>query len=443
MKITSHRDNKMAHVNETRTTYDDFMKYRYRDAIIQATPEFSALMTKLKTRAAHLPFGGKSITIPVMYNSMGSVATLADGDALPLSLPGNWDNTVIPIYFHYFACAVSNTLIATSSDKESAFAQAWSQEILVKMRAYRQHKNRQMCLDGNAILCQQDGAVASQVITIDNAGGISGQNDSDVNGHKFLTTNMYIQARTSAGTAHDGGLKITALTPGAFPATSAYMTVSGTCSSCADGDYFYVSSGSTASVDSYGHEMPGLMLLIDDGTVADTVQSIACLTYPEWKSHVGYGSTPGTAEALTTNRLMTNLNRIQVNGGGRLDFSVTSPAVWLTYGNLADQGNQVMNAKTYDTGWPSLNFMGTEVFQDPYLPDQWFMIDSRALAIYQAGTPGWIEDSKGAVIHQIKGTSPIDASEAYWKDYSTLAINNRAWCGKIVDISVASDFLNV
>ncbi len=425
---------------ETRTTYDDFLKYRYRDAIIQCLPEFSTCLQKITTKTAHLPFGGKSITFPVRYNSMGGTASLDSGDALPVSLPGNRDNAVVPCYWHYFGCAVDGQTIATSEDKESAFAQAWSEIILVRMRAHRQNINRQMCGDGNAILAQVDGAISGQTITVDNTGGWSGYNSSPVNGHRFFTPNMYIQARDSSGTVHDAGLKVSAVTKGAFPSTSAILTVVGTCSSVADGDYIYASATSTASTDAYSHEMPGLKLLIDDNTVAVTVQSISATTYPEWRSQIGYGTTHGTAEALTTNRMMQLMSDIQVDGGGKVDWIITSPAVWLTYGNLADQGNQIMNAKVYDTAWPTLEFMGSEIWQDPYMPDEMFFIDNRSLTIYQAGEPGWIEDSKGAVITQVKGnTAAYDQMEAYWRDYKTLGINNRAWCGKMTDITVTSN----
>ena len=429
----------MAHVMETRTTYDDFLKYRYRDAIIQTLPEFSTCMQKIQAKSAHLPFGGKSITFPVRYNSMGGTASLDAGDPLPVSLPGNRDNAVVPIYWHYFGCAVDGQTIATSEDKESAFAQAWAEKVLVGTRAYRQNLNRQMCGDGNAILAQVDGAVAGQDITVDNAGGWSGYNASAYNGDRFFTTNMYIQARNSSGTAHDAGLKVSAVTLGSDPSTSAILTVVGTCSSVADGDYLYMAASATASNDAYGHEMPGLKLLIDDNTVAVTVQSISATTFPEWRSKIGYGATHGTAEALTTLRMMNLVSKIQVYGGGKTDWIITSPDVWMTYGNLADKGNSIMNAKVYDTAWPTLEFMGVEVWQDPYMPDEMFFIDNRSLAIYQAGEPGWIEDSKGAVITQVKGnTAAYDQMEAYWRDYKTLGINNRAWCGKLTDITIST-----
>ena len=92
----------MANVADTRSTYDKMLKYVYEDAIIQATREQSALLQKLETFTPKAHFGGKSITFPVLYNSQGSVGSAAEGDALPASLPGNFDNAVIPISYHYF-----------------------------------------------------------------------------------------------------------------------------------------------------------------------------------------------------------------------------------------------------------------------------------------------------------------------------------------------------
>ncbi len=426
----------MAHVDETVTTYGDFLKYKYEDKVIQTTPEYSALMQKIPLISRPIQYGGKSITFPVLYNSMGSVTTLAESDALPQSLPGNYDNAVVSICHHYFGCSVSGVLIRTSADREGAFASAWAQEIAIKQRAYRQHINRQLCGDGLARLCQVDGAISSQTITVDNMGGWSGFRASPVNGATYLGANMYVQARDSSGTVHDAGLKISGITTvGSFPSTSAIATVVGTCSSVADGDYLYAAASSTASNDAYGHELSGVKVLIDDGTVTATVQSIASGTYPEWKSHVGYGATAGTAEVLTPSRLMTLMSKIQTAGGGKVDNIFTSPPVWLAYGNLADGNNLITNAKTYDVGYPTLAFMGVDMFQDPYMADEIYFVDNRALAMFQTGPAGWVDN--GQIIKQVAG---YDQMEAYWVWDMSMGIMNRQLCGKMVDITVSDDW---
>lgn len=426
----------MAHTSETLTTYSDFLKYKYEDKIIQTTPEYSALMQRIPLITRPIAYGGKSITFPILYNSMGSVASVGEGDVLPFSLPGNFDNAVVGIYHHYFGCSVSGVLIRNSEDKEGSFARAWAQEIAIKQRAYRQHLNRQMCGDGLAILAQVDGAVAGQVITVDNMGGWSGYRASDVNGATFLTANQYIQVRDSSGTAQNGALKISSVsTQGAFPSTSAKITVVGTCSSVADGSYIHACAG-TDGVDGYGNELAGIKVLIDDGTVAASVQSITTSSYPEWKSHVGYGSTAGTAEAITPTRMMTLMSKIQIQGGGMVDNIFTSPGVFLAYGALADGNNLVTNAQKYDVAYPTLEFMGVPIFQDPYLADEMYFVDNRALAMYQTGPAGWV-DSGGSIISQVKGASAAyDQMEAYWVWDMNLGVTNRQLCGKLTDITV-------
>ncbi len=429
----------MAHTLETISTYGDFLKYEYEDKIIQTTPEYSALMQRIELISRPVGFGGKSITFPILYNSMGSVSSSGEGDILPFSLPGNFDNAVVSIYHHYFGCAVSGVLIRNTEDREGSFARAWAQEIAIKQRAFRQHINRQLCGDGNARLCQRDGAVNGQALTVDNMGGWSGFKASDVNGATFLTKNMYVQTRDSGGTAEDGALLITSIsTPAAFPSTSAIITVSGTCSSSADGSYLYACAG-TDEVDGYGNETPGIKLLVDDGTIADSVQSIASLTYTEWQSHVNYGASPGTTEALTAARMMNIMSKIQIAGGGHADNIFMSPPVFLTYGALADSNNLVTNAKTYDVNYPSLEFAGVPVFQDPFLADEIYFIDNRALAMYQTGPAGWVDN--GSIISQRKGASAAyDEMEAYWVWDMVLGITNRQWCGKMVDITVSDNW---
>ncbi len=435
----------MAGVPETRSTFDDMLKYVYEDAIIQATREQSALMMKLETITPKAHFGGKSITFPVLYNSQGSVGSAAETDSLPASLPGNFDNAVIPITYHYFGCTVTGQTIGTSQTSQDAFANAWTLETQIKVRAFRQMINRQLCGDGKGILAQQDGAVNGQAITVDNAGGWSGYKASHVNGAQFLSPNMYIQVRDSGGTVEDAGLKISGITtPGNFESSvSAIITVVGTCSSCADGSYLYPAFSTTASNDAYLHEGAGIKLLIDDSTVATSVQGIDGSVNNEWNSVVKYGSNSGTAEAITSLRLMEAIAEIQVGSGGKVDFIVTSPGVWLALGALADESNQIMNAKTIELGYPSFEIMGIPVFQDPYCADELYLIDNRALAIYETGPAGWLDPmNTGNYIRIRSGASTVyDQVEANWRWYMNLGIKNRAWCAKIQDITVSGRFM--
>ena len=380
----------MAHVAETRTTFDDMLKYGYEDIIVQSTKEQSALMSKIETITPTKHFGGKSITFAVLYNSQGSVGSKAEGDNLPVNLPGNFDNAVVPIYYHYFGISVTGQTILTSQNRLDAFAEAWTLETQIKTRAFRQHINRQLCADGNAILAQQDGAVAGQVITVDNASGWSGFRSSPVNGARHLTANQYIQVRDSSGTVEDAGLKITSVsTVGSLPSMSI------------------------------------------DGS-----------SNPEWNSIVKRGSTAGTAEAITALRLMEAIAEVQMVGGGKIDYIFTSPGVALALGQLADENNQIINAKQVELGYPSFAIMGVPVFQDPYLPDEIFLVDARALGMYQPAAPGWWDPKgTGQFISQVKGASAAkDQLEAYWFWYMTLGIKNRKWCGKIEDITVNANF---
>lgn len=424
----------MSHTVETRTTYTDVMHEMYEAGVERLIPERSLFLKKLQTIIPTDGNGGKQFNLAVEYNSMGGVGSLAESDSLPQSLPGNFDNAVIPFNWHYFVMSISGQLMATSEGAYAAVP-ALTKEIDTKTTAFAQMINRQVCGDGNAILCQADGDDdGAGNVTVDNAGGWSGFNGSAVNGHRYLSINQYIFFRDSSGTARTAGVKITGITPGAYPATSAILALSGTSTDIADGDYAYQAASTTASNDAYGHEMPGVKLLVDDNTVAATVQGISADTYYEWRSNVGYGATPGTAEALTKLRMNDLYSRIMFNGGNT-NFIAASPAVWTTYGALGDNNNIIMNAKEYDVAYPALAFNGVPVFQDPYLADEMYFIDTSSLAFYQAMPAGWLDFGQGA----FGQTTDKDEMVATWKWYLTMAIKNRAKNGKMVDITVLSN----
>jgi len=302
-------------------------------------------------------------------------------------------------------------------------------------QAFAQSLNRQTTGDGLARLCQADGDDdGGGNVTVDNASGWSGYANSDVNGARHLTVNELIQFRTSGGSVHDAGLLITAITPGAFPSTSAILALSGTSTSIADGDYAYIALSTTASNDNYSHEMPGVKGLIDDASINTSTQGINSDTYPEWRSQVGYGASPGTAEALTSLRMNEMATQIEVVSHGDTSFMAASPGVWNTYANLEDQNNTIMNAGTFDAKWPALNFNGKNLFRDPYLADEIYYIDSSTIAFYQPGSPGWIDMGGGSQ----NQTLDKDQLFATYRHYLTMGITNRAKNGKLTDITVIS-----
>ncbi len=218
---------------------------------------------------------------------------------------------------------------------------------------------------------------------------------------------------------------------GKEPSTSAKLTftAAGDVNEVVDGDYMYVAGA-------YGNEPPGLRLMIDDGSVATTFQSVNTDTYPEFKSQVGYGATPGTAEGLTTNRMQSLMDDIETQGGS-VDWIITSNGVFLTYGEMARSENVITNAKKLDTGWRVLEFDGIPIFKDSYSLDHMYMIDNRCPVILEAKAEGWIESMIGGDIIQQDGDK--DRWKAYWGHYYNNAMTNRAWCGKLVDISVIAN----
>lgn len=424
----------VSHTMETTTTYTDLLKYVYAPAIVQATAEKSFLFSHLETVAGKLGYGGKSFVIPLNFDNMGSVASLdGESDDLPDSLPGSDTTSTVSIYQHYFAVAVSGLAMETSNKDEYAFAEAWANQIRVKSRSFRQHMNRQYNGDGNAYLCQVDGSPSESnsdyTITLDNAFGLSGYKSSNINGAKFITTNMKVDFVSSSTVRDAGGVLVSTVTPGAAPSTSAYITcVNGDCNEVEDGDYVTVKN-------SYGHEQPGMAMLIDDGTRAATFQGVTVASYPEFEAHVHYGSTPGTAEPATCVRLQSLIDDVEV-AGGNIDWSYTSNAVWLTLGEIFRQERQLV---TYDTiktpldiGWKAIMFDGYPIYKDPYSIDELYFIDNRCIKIHEAGPQGWLEYD-GNVVKQVSGK---DQWQAWWRWYSTPAMHNRQWCGKLTDISV-------
>jgi hypothetical protein len=425
----------MANTVSTRTTADDLLKQTYASSITKMTKEQFALLSLLETKlGTRSDWGGESFIISLEPNNMGSTGDRGEDGTLPDAMPASWLRAIVPIYSSYFAISVSGLAMATSGQSIESFANIWAREALVKTRAFRQHTNRKLNGDGTAILAQVDGAISiggtNTTITLDNAYGLSGFNNSDVNGHRFISPGMKVDFYSGSTLRDSGSCTILSVTPGAFPSTSATITVvNAEVASVADGDYMYVAG-------SKGYEFPGMRALIDDGTVSASFQSLSSTTYPEWKSSVAYGSTAGTAEAWTSARMQNLEDEVESYGGGMIDAYLTSNAVWLTVGEAMRSEGITVNPKKLDTGFTVVEFNGKPIYKDPYSLDHIYAIDKRAIKLFEAMPMGWLDWGDSGPIVQ---DGSKDNWKAYWGWYMTPGIMNRAWCGKMVDISVVSN----
>ncbi len=421
----------MASTNTTRSTIDGILKYDYAPELQVMTREQSILLGLMDTVLAQKsPYGGKSFIIPLEQNFMGSTGARAEGGALPDAMPQTWLNSVVPIDYNYFAINVTGQAIKTSGNTAYAWTDAWTRDVLLTHRSFRQQMNRQINGDGNGILAQVDGTPAIgatyTVVTLDNAYGVSGRNNSAVNGGKFVTANTKVDFYTSTAISGTSLTVVDQSVAGAFPSTSAAIRfVNSGASTILDGDYMYIAGN-------YGNEMPGIALLIDDGTAAVTFQSLSTTTYPDWKAIVKYGSTPGTAEAWTTARMSDLVDEIESKSEGHVDAFVTSNAVWLTVGEIMRQEGYTVNPTKLDTGKIVWEFDGRPVYKDPYSLDDIYAIDKSAIKLFEAAPQGWLEDGD-SVISKVAG---YDVYTAEWAWYMTPGVVNRMKLGKLMDISV-------
>jgi len=422
-----------SHTPETRTTFDNALKYVYEEPLRDITPERSVSLKLLKKGVGKTGYMGKSINLGLRLNYFGSASAVAESGYMPDSTNVNIVNAVIPIKYNYFSLSVTGPSMATTRDSVGAFAEAFAEQDFNKRKSYAQHMNRQALGDGNGYLAQVDGTPSlsgsDYTITLDNAFGKSGMNNSAVNGHTFVSSNMKVTFYSGSSKRDDGGVLISSWTQGTFPSTSATITCnSGDCDEVADGDYMYTQYG-------YGNEIAGLDLLIDDNTIAATVESLSADTYSEWRSKMGYGATPGTAEALTRMRMMTLQSDIEA-GGGLTDFILTSPAVWLTYGDTCAAENIQTNAKVMDNGFQVVEFNGMPIYKDPVMWDEMFWVDTDTIKIYEAAPEGWLNFDGN-----VTRLSPDrkDEWEAYWAWYMNFGISDRSKNGKLVDITVRAN----
>lgn len=415
--------------------YSNFIKEWYTPVIQQARKRKNVFLDDAVVKFGSEHVAGNYAYIPVEFDYMGSVGSRGENGAMPIPDAGDYQRARVALSYHFATMQLSMQLMKQSEGDRASFNPAVAQVTQTTMNSWLRHLNRMIMGDGRAILAQVDGALAGQVITIDNAFGIA----NDGNGDLFVSKNMRLNffsgttLRSAAGDA-TGVCTVESFTRGngsisatiTLPATDAVTGI-------ADGDYMYL-AGNKANGASTNYESQGLMLLIDDGTIATTFENISTADYPDWKAFVRYGSIPGTDEPLTRVRMNQVYKDITQKGGGEPNLIFCGTDTEETYVELCDSMSISVNPGKVDAAglWEGPTFKGIPILSDPIYPEgRMEFIDTEALYIEESEAADWIPGDIG-ILQKVAGYANWVAEYAWFFNF---VLKNRSKVGSLRDIS--------
>lgn len=132
------------------------------------------------------------------------------------------------------------------------------------------------------------------------------------------------------------------------------------------------SGNATASGGAYlSREFPGILAAVDDDNTYLTLNR-ASAGFGWWKANTVFGTSAGTPEPITTQRILKLLNKVhkkngmQPRPGSHCFFS--NVGVLAAYGEYIQAGVRYTSSETLDVGWPGLEVFGMMFYGDIHAP---------------------------------------------------------------------------
>ena len=370
------------------SAFDYILKYKMLGPIRQQFADKIDFLKRISRTAAHIDGTGRKVLIPLLMNTGQSVGARSDGGALPTAAASTTYESQTTLKHNYATLRVTGPTIRASRKNASAFARAVTFEMKNKMLALKQDLERQFFGYGKGFMAQVNGAVAGQVITVDNPGT------------KYLKTGMVIDVVDSSGTKSANSVTISSIDSTNSTVT---ITAGGDISSVSDNEYL-------VREDAYNIEMMGLRGIIDDDTLLSSLQGVDSGTYTDWQGKVYDNS--GTNRDLTLALMQTPFSYCEEEEGTDV-VMYTTFAVRDKYADLLTADKRFVNTLNLDGGFKALDFNGRPLIPIAYCyPNKIFYVFENLLEIAQYSDIAWA-DEDGSVLHKVSGYDIYEA-DLYW-----------------------------
>jgi hypothetical protein len=406
------------------TAASNVLKVFYLGPIREQLNNATILLSRIE-RDETVDASGTSFTVPlhVSRNSAAGVGRAENG-TLPTAGNQGYDKAIVPNKYVYGRIQVSGPAIAATKNGAHSFIKAVESEIKGCVRDTKKAVNRQLFGDGRDALAFWTAADDTSGTTIDD-----GQGNPFIHIQNGGTYDL-IDASDNETVLSGAGIVVTV---GAKSSTGYAVTWTGTVSGSADGDYL-VESGSL------GYQMMGLDGIIDDGNPALLSGGLHGLDATAaakafWRAQVFEGSTAGTAEALTLERMQEPLSAIAVNSDySDSDVKFMLSNVWVRdkYKSLLYDQKRFVNVMKVDGGFTGVEFNGIPLVVDTQCQrNRIYYVVPETLKIFRTQDFDWM-DKDGAVLNRVANR---DAYEAVLFHYGDLACVTRNANAVLKDIA--------
>ena len=157
-------------------------------------------------------------------------------------------------------------------------------------------------------------------------------------------------------------------------------------------------------------------------------------TSPFWKAQVDVDSWNNT-RPLTQGQIQDSLMKSHTGGGGKIDFAICHPDVWITYGNLLAPGQRFGELiHTMDGGFESLKMVRTDLtFDKDCENNRIYFCDMRALMLLEYDDGYQFMEADGSILRYASSGELDEVVFAMLKDaqFASSACNRQVLLGGI------------
>jgi hypothetical protein len=411
------------------TAASNVLKVFYLGPIREQLNTATILLARIE-RDESVDASGTSFTVPLhISRNVASGVGRPENGVLPTAGNQGYGKAVIPNKYVYGRIQVSGPTIAATRNGAGSFIKAIESEIKGCVRDTKKSVNRQLFGDGRDVLAMVRTGASSVTQTV---------SDGRDNPFIYLQSGQTVDVIDGADHFTRKGTNLT-VTIGAKAATHYTVTLSSSVSTVSGVDYFVI-PGSSSSTAKNGYQMMGLEGIVDDGNPVLLPAGLHGIDATAagnefWRAQKFTGSTPGTAEALTMERMQEPLSAVQVNSDfSDSDVKFLLSNVWVRdkYKSLLYDQKRFVNNMKVDGGFTGVEFNGLPLVVDTQCQrNRIYYIVPDTLKIFRTQDFDWM-DKDGSVLNRVANT---DAYEAVLFHYGDLACVTRNANAILLDIS--------
>ena len=397
----------------------DALKDAYAEAIVNQVPKKSPLWAILEKKTA--PFYGKRLVIPVQFSFPEAVGSRKGGSyTLPSAQRAGYDQAYVYAKKIYGKVSIDGLSIESAKGK-GGWIDLLTNEIKSITNAFAIDVDRQLLCNGTGVLGVVD-SIADQVITLKDAGGITG--DTPVT--KFFRKDMVIDIYTAGGTNHADSVVVSAI-----DSANGKITVTGTVTSVAQDDIILREDVFHATPEFIG-DMMGIEGIVGTGNpVGSTFEGIDATAEPLWQSYV-----IGSVSTLSEQKIQEALDSIDSRtDGDPVNLAITTHALRNKLISLM-QALRKIDTLDFKAGWKAVKYIGGAVelpfLVHPKCPTGYiYLLATDHIRLYELLPLTW--DAKGGGM--IKNTASEDIYMAWFKFYGNLGTDCRNAHGKMTGVT--------